>query len=101
MRELAAKLQSEWPDFLVGTAFLTLLQPDLPLALREAVAAGAGEIHVLPLFFFSGKHVLEDIPRLIAEQQAVHRGVKLVLLEAAGRHPDFLAFLAKAGGLAS
>jgi len=99
MRELAAKLQLKTPSTLVLPAFLTLAQPDLAAAVGEAVQAGAGEIRVLPLFFFSGRHVQEDVPRLIAEAQAAHPGVQLTLLEAAGRHADFLGFVALAAGL--
>jgi sirohydrochlorin cobaltochelatase len=98
MEALAAKLQSETSGLEVRTAFLTLLEPDLAGAVRAAVKAGAGEIHVLPLFFFSGKHVLEDIPALFADLQAAHPKVKLVLREAVGRHPGFFRFLLKAGG---
>ncbi len=98
MRDLAAKLQATMPDATVIPSFLSLSNPSLPEAIDQAAQAGSEEIHVLPLFFFSGKHVLEDIPRLIAAAQAKHPGMKLVLREAAGRHPDFLAFLAQAGG---
>lgn len=99
MRELAAKLQARTPGTQVRPAFLSLAEPDLAGAVREAVLAGAGEIRVLPLFFFSGKHVQEDVPRLAAEAQAAHPGARVTLLQAAGRHPGFLDFLASAGGL--
>jgi sirohydrochlorin ferrochelatase len=65
---------------------------------KAAVKSGAGEIHVLPLFFFSGKHVLEDIPAQIGGLRAAHPKANLVLREAVGRHPDFFGFLLKAGG---
>ncbi len=98
MEDLAAKLQESANGVVIRTAFLTLLEPDLAHAVKAAVKSGAGEIHVLPLFFFSGKHVMEDIPRLFGELQTAHPKVKLVLREAVGRHPDFLAFLLQAGG---
>lgn len=99
MRELAAKLQSQRPGTRVQPAFLTLAQPDLAAAVDAAVRSGATEIRVLPLFFFSGRHVQEDIPRQVAEAGASHPGVNLVLLDAAGRHPGFLDFVAAAAGL--
>lgn len=100
MEDLAAKLQDSSSELAVKTAFLTLLEPDLAGAVGAAVAEGAGEIHVLPLFFFSGKHVMEDIPGIFGRLQAAFPSVKLVLHEAVGRHPDFFRFLLKAGGLA-
>lgn len=98
MRELAVKLQSRTPGTQIRPAFLTLAQPDLAAAVREAVLAGAGEIRVLPLFFFSGRHVQEDVPRQVAEAQIAHPDVRVTLLEAAGKHPGFLRFLASAAG---
>jgi sirohydrochlorin cobaltochelatase len=99
MRKLAENLQARHSGTRVQSAFLGMLQPDLPSAISEATSAGAQEIRVLPLFFFSGKHVQEDIPRLVAQAQASHPGIRIELLEAAGRHPDFPEFVARAGGL--
>lgn len=82
----------------VRPAFLTLAQPNLAAAIHAAAEDGAEEIRVLPLFFFSGRHVQEDIPRQIAEAQTAHPGVKVTLLEAAGRHTEFPAFVARAAG---
>lgn len=100
MEELAAKLQDSAGSLAVKPAFLTLLKPDLAQAVTDAVADGAGEIHVLPLFIFSGKHVMEDIPEIFRELQAAHPEVKLVLREAVGRHPGFFPLILDAGGFA-
>ena len=51
-------------------AFLELAQPDLPAAVAEAVATGACRIVVIPYFLTMGVHVRQDLPRLLAEQQA-------------------------------
>jgi sirohydrochlorin cobaltochelatase len=99
MRELAASVRARHPETGVYPAFLGMIEPDLPAAVSQAVAAGAKAIKVLPLFFFSGKHVQEDIPRLIAQAQAAHPGVPIGLLQAAGRQADFPEFVARAGGL--
>jgi sirohydrochlorin cobaltochelatase len=101
MRELAAKLQTGHPGTEVRAAFLGLVDPDLPGAVAAAVASGASEIRILPLFFFSGKHVLEDVPRLAAEARRAYPAVRIELLEPAGRDPGFAAFVARAAGLES
>jgi sirohydrochlorin cobaltochelatase len=100
MLDLARRLQSQNPGILIVSAYLSLSQPDLPEAVAQAVAQGAAEIRILPLFFFSGKHVQEDIPRLAAQTQAAHPDTRIVLLEAAGRHADFTGFVGRAAGLA-
>lgn len=100
MAELAAKMQSTVTGLTVSFAFLTLLEPDLPNAIDKAVDEGSGDIHVLPLFFFSGKHVLEDIPALFREGRARHPRVNMVLRDPIGHHPGFFSFLLQAGGFA-
>jgi sirohydrochlorin ferrochelatase len=100
MLKLAAKLQRDRKGLIVKPAFLTLIQPDLPRALAEAVAEGVQEAHVLPLFLFTGKHVLDDIPALIKDCRARHRKLKLVLHKPIGRHAGFADFLLMAGGMA-
>jgi sirohydrochlorin ferrochelatase len=100
MQDLVRRLQSRYPGILVSSAYLSLSQPDLPTAVAQATAHGAAEVRILPLFFFSGKHVQEDIPRLAALAQAAHPDTRIVLLEAAGRHDDFTSFVGRAAGMA-
>ncbi|MEO6098675.1 MAG: CbiX/SirB N-terminal domain-containing protein [Fibrobacteria bacterium] len=98
MEELAAKLQASSNGLRVKFAFLTLLEPDLANAVSDAADAGAREIQVLPLFLFSGRHVMEDIPAIMEGLRSKHPGIALNLREAIGRHPDFFDFLRNAGG---
>lgn len=81
-------------------AFLSLTEPDLATAVREAVEAGSTEVRILPLFLFSGKHVLEDVPALVDVIRRSHPEVKIELLDPIGRHPDFPAFLLESADLA-
>jgi sirohydrochlorin cobaltochelatase len=99
MSGLAAEIQAAHPEVSVRIAFLDLCDPGLPEAVGQAVAAGAAEIRILPLFLFSGKHIQADIPRLADQLRAAHPQVRIVLLEAAGRHSGFSGFVARAAGL--
>jgi len=101
MLDLVKHLQSRYPEILVLPAYLSLSRPDLLAATAQAAANGSVEIRILPLFFFSGKHVQEDIPRLVGLAQAAHPASRIVLLEAAGRHADFVRFIGRAAGLSS
>lgn len=53
----------------VRGCFLELAEPSLAQAVEALVDTGAQRIHVYPLFFNQGKHVVRDIPELVAEQQ--------------------------------
>ncbi len=98
MEKLAAKLQRSQKGLRVLPAFLSLIKPDLSLAISHAAASGAQEVHVLPLFLFTGKHVLEDIPALIRANRALYPSIKLILQKPIGHHASFADFLLQAGG---
>jgi sirohydrochlorin cobaltochelatase len=98
MEALAAGMEATRPRLSVKGAFLTLRSPSLPQALELAIREGSREIRVLPLFLFSGKHVLEDIPMLFKSLKVKHPQIRLTLLEPVGRHARFPGFLLEAGG---
>jgi len=59
-------------DRLVVGAYLELAKPSIPEAIETCVQKGAGEILILPLMLFPGRHVKEDIPQIIQEAKARH-----------------------------
>jgi sirohydrochlorin cobaltochelatase len=99
MEKLAAKLQHSRKGMLVKPAFLSLIKPDLATALDEVASQDLIQAHILPLFLFTGKHILEDIPELIQASRIRHPKVKLVLHKPIGRHAGFADFLLQAGGM--
>ncbi len=63
VRALAHQLRSADHGFgRVECAFLELAEPSIPDGIRQAIAAGAGEVVVLPYFLSAGRHVATDIP---------------------------------------
>lgn len=49
----------------VSTAFLELAEPDITQGLNGCVAAGFNQVVVLPYFLAAGRHVRDDIPRIV------------------------------------
>ena len=96
---LAAKLQTKRKGLLVKPAFLGLIRPGLSDALEEVADQQAIRVHILPLFLFTGKHVLEDIPALLRQTRVRHPGMKLVLLDPIGMHARFPSLVLAAGSL--
>jgi sirohydrochlorin ferrochelatase len=80
------KTLTGWPN--VEPAFMELCEPSLAQAVDARVAAGAEQIVVLPCFLHPGRHLIHDIPRLMAEAQARHPTVPLILADRIGTHPD-------------
>lgn len=64
----------------VRCAYLEISFPSIPDAVRRALGEGAREIRILPYFVLSGRHIREDIPRIVSEERKRWgRKVKIVL----------------------
>jgi sirohydrochlorin ferrochelatase len=67
---------------------LEIEEPSIPAGLANCVRRGATRITVLLNFLNSGRHVLEDVPRIVAEFGASHAGVECRLTPRVGSHPQ-------------
>jgi sirohydrochlorin cobaltochelatase len=92
---VAEAIRRKDPRVQVACAYLELSTPELPEAVAAAVAQGATEVRVLPLFFGMGKHAREDLPRLMAELTENHPQVRFQLLPAAGEQQRLTQLLAE------
>lgn len=68
-------------------ASLQFNQPDLPTSIRRVIELGAKRIIIAPLFLYNGVHIQEDIPEVVAEEQAVHPDVEILLADSLGLDP--------------
>lgn len=71
VRRLASRIdENSGPAFdLVTSAFLEISSPQVDSAVADLVDDGATEIQIFPYFLAAGTHVINDIPRLIGEEQ--------------------------------
>lgn len=65
-------------------AHMDLAPPTLAEAVARAVADGARDVTVCPLFLAPGKHLREDIPRLARDAARPHVGVTVRLADPLG-----------------
>lgn len=72
MKRLARALQKRLGGMPVRPAFLEINSPSIGEAIDACVASGAKIVNVLPYFLLTGRHVREDIPRLVREAQSRH-----------------------------
>lgn len=64
----------------VRCAFLEINSPSIPNAIDMAIQDGAKEVRVLPYFLLTGRHVVNDIPRIIRDAKEHHgKRAKIVL----------------------
>ena len=71
----------------VVPAFLELTEPSIADAIDVAVAGGASSVVVLPYFLHPGRHLTEDLPRIVAEATDRHAGVAVRLASSFGADP--------------
>ncbi len=83
---VVARVRLARPDAEVRLAYLELMSPDLPTAVRELCAAGCQAIQVLPLFLGTGGHLRRDLPKLLAEMQQEIPGLELFAQPPVGEH---------------
>mgnify|MGYP000638579231 FL=1 len=92
---VAHAVRAQAPEAHVACAYLELCNPELSEAAAVAIAAGASEVRVLPLFFGMGKHAREDLPQLMEQLRQAHPDVAFKLLPTAGEQPRLTALLAE------
>ncbi len=82
VRRLANRIkENAGPAFdLVASAFLEISSPQIDSAVADLIDSGATEIKVFPYFLSAGTHVVNDIPRMITEEQEAHPSVHFELL---------------------
>ncbi|SFM67332.1 sirohydrochlorin chelatase [Variovorax sp. OV329] len=92
---VAARVLALEPGLRVRCAYLEAATPDLATAVGELATAGVSKIDVLPIFLGVGKHLREDLPRLVADLQQVHPALRLNLRAAVGESPEVIDVLAR------
>lgn len=97
--DLAGALDARIDPTVIG-AFMELAEPSIGEAIGRAVEAGASVVAVLPYFLHPGRHLRDDIPRLVAEAAATRPDVDIRLVEHFGADPAVLDVLAAQVGQA-
>ncbi len=93
MYRVTEVLRAEGQFISVECAFLEINQPDIPGGLDLCRAAGATEITVVPYFLSMGRHVKEDLPRIISEWGATNPGIKVIQSEHLSFSPHMVALV--------
>ena len=91
--EIISKLQASMPDRLILPAFMELQQPDLKTSMNKALELGIKKINVVPLFFFTGRHMRDDIPAQVEECKKAYPDCEIVLQECFGKTSGFITAL--------
>lgn len=69
---------------LVEHAFLELTSPKVPDGIGTLVNQGATEVIIMPYFLAAGLHVVDDLPKLLADAEQTYKDVTFTLLKHLG-----------------
>lgn len=95
-RALAERLEGHGRPTWVEAAHLELAEPDIPTGFARCVAQGARHVVAVPCMVSRGRHVTEDIPRLLERAAAEHPGVTFALAAPLAEQEGFLELLSAA-----
>lgn len=87
LEEVAARVSERvGADTIVEPAHMELAEPTIAQGFARCVERGASMVVVHPFMLAPGRHVQEDLPRLVAEAAATHEGVGFVMAPPLGSH---------------
>lgn len=87
-------LAQRHPHWMVTCAYLELCEPALPQVLDQWNAAGVQRVSIHPLFLGAGRHVREDLPRMIDALRDQFPQMNLTLHTPIGENARLTAFMA-------
>ena len=76
------------------TAFLELAKPTLSEAVADLAGKGVQRVIVTPYFLAMGRHLVEDLPRLLEAARAEHPDLIVEASPPLDGHPDLAGILA-------
>ncbi|MCR4338099.1 MAG: CbiX/SirB N-terminal domain-containing protein [Candidatus Omnitrophica bacterium] len=82
---LTEKLRQKTSVAIVEYAFLEIESPSIPQGVEQCIRKGATEVIVALNFLNAGKHVNEDIPRIVKECQRKYPHVKISVTSPIGQ----------------
>lgn len=94
LRRLVERL-SDRIEHKIIACFLELVEPSLATAIDQAVAGGASRVKVLPYFLAQGRHVGQDIPKILQDKRRQYPQIKIEMLQYLGADPMLLELLEK------
>jgi sirohydrochlorin cobaltochelatase len=94
MEQVARRLERRRRYGKVICAYLEIAPPSISEAFVVLAASGCREVRVLPYFLQLGKHVQEDLPKIVSAARRKHRRMKITLCPYFGYH-DKIASVAE------
>ncbi|MBS1174806.1 MAG: hypothetical protein H6R05_937 [Burkholderiaceae bacterium] len=92
---IAQQVRTLAPDARVELAFLEIMSPNVHEVVRECAEQGIRHIRIVPLFFGVGKHVAEDLQKLVEVIRIEFAQIKIEIAPAVGQSETVREAMAK------
>lgn len=89
MEALVANIQTKLTGYTVREAYMEIQNPNLQETIESFVESGIKKVDILPLFFFEGRHMRDDIPAQVKECQERSPDCEIRLLAHIGSVDSF------------
>ena len=93
--KMVEMVRERLPEAIIRHAYMEFSEETLEKGVAELVAQGVRTIKVIPYFLFSGIHIQQDIPELIATCRALHPDVVIEQGQTLGTDPRLADILAE------
>jgi len=92
---LASRLRHSASDRfqLIETGFLEIAEPSIPQAIESCIQRGATSVVVVPYFLSAGRHVAEDIPRIVEPVARQHEHVAIHITDHIGMSDSMIQLI--------
>lgn len=87
--QLLQSLRKSIKEYPVLGAYLTLNEPSISSAVETGLQRGLDDYVVVPLFFFEGSHIKQDIPQILADLKLKHPSLQFQLMPPVGSIESF------------
>jgi sirohydrochlorin cobaltochelatase len=92
--QVVARMIELYPKNRVRCAFLELTEPNLQTVTAELAAINIHHITIVPMFFGIGRHVREDLPKLVSQLKNSYPHIDFLLRTSVGEDPRVIELLA-------
>ena len=98
--DLASRLQQSAGDRyqLIEAGFLEIAEPSIPEAIETCIESGATAVVVVPYFLAAGRHVVEDIPKIVEPVAERHPQVTIRISEHIGMSDSMTRLILDSAG---
>ncbi|MBC1603208.1 sirohydrochlorin chelatase [Paenilisteria rocourtiae] len=86
-----AEIKKKRPEMIQELGFLNMSYPTIEIACEKAIAIGADELIIVPVFLFSATNIKYEIPKILNSLTRKHPDITIKMTKTFGFDPEIIA----------